>query len=270
MPAALRERRPPAARAPEGGRRGRRRGLVGARRSGPEAVDDAVGGLRFADTAAGLGRHGQRHQVLVRPGGDDDVAPRGVERHLVLPVGALDERRRQAVVVGERGVGVAPGRQLLAVDVAVGDGLLRIEITDQSVHHQLGVGGVQAGAAAVGDDGERVGHVGIGHLGPALRHRQDEVERVEAGGFLRLHLDALAVEEVAQRSGGGRHQRRGRGGWPGGGGGDGCGGGRRGRARRGGAACGARPGIGLPSAPGLPAAPGAACGAGTGAGTGGQ
>ena len=55
-------------------------------------------------------------RYLSWPGRGDDVASRGVQRHVALAVGALDDRRREAVEVGHRGVGGLPGEQLLAVD----------------------------------------------------------------------------------------------------------------------------------------------------------
>ena len=146
------------------------------------------------------GGHRQRHQVLVRAGRRDDVAARGVQRHGVLAVGALDERRRHAAEIGQRPVGGPPRRQLLAVDEAVADGLLGVEVADQLVDHDLGVGRVQAVAAdPVGDHRERVGHVRVGHLRPAPRHRQHDVERLEVAADLRLQRDALRLEEVGQR-----------------------------------------------------------------------
>ena len=84
---------------------------------------------------------------------------------------------------------------------------------DQLVDHDLGVGGVQAVAAhPVGDHRERVGHIRVRHLRPALRHRQHDVERLEVAAVLWLQLDALRLEEVGQRARGrrgDRHRRRG-------------------------------------------------------------
>ena len=92
--------------------------------------------------------------------------------------------------------------------IAVRDGFFRVEVADQPVDHELGVRGVQAAAASIGGHDERVGDVGVGHLRPALRHRQGEVEGLEILRLLRLQLDVLAREEFAQRAGAGRGEFR--------------------------------------------------------------
>src|SRR6185503_17493073 len=89
------------------------------------------------------------------------------------------------------------------------DGLLRIEVTDQLVDDDGRIGRVQPVATeTVGDHRERVGHVGIGYLAPAGRHRQHDVERLEVLCGLRLHADVLLLEEVGDGAGGGGHDRR--------------------------------------------------------------
>ena len=88
------------------------------------------------------------------------------------------------------------------------DGFFRVEVADQPVDHELGVRGVQAAAAPIGGHDERVGDVGVGHLRPALRHRQGEVEGLEIFRLLRLQLDVLAREELPKRAGGGRGEFR--------------------------------------------------------------
>ena len=145
------------------------------------------------------------------------MAPRGVQRHRVLPVGPFDQRRRHPAEVGQRGVGGPPGRQLLAVDEAVADGFLRVELSEQLVDHDLGVGCVEAVAAdPVGDHGERVGDVGIGHVFPAAGHGQHDVQRAESDAGLRLEGDVVGGEELPQcargRRSDGRRGRRGQGG----------------------------------------------------------
>ena len=108
-----------------------------------------------------------------------------------------------------------------AVDEAVGDGLLGIEVpADQLVDDECRVGRVDAVAAdPVGDHRERVGNIRVRHLRPAVRDGQHDVERLEVAGDLRLELDALLLEEVAatctEVAGSERFRRRGGGDQPG-------------------------------------------------------
>ncbi len=86
-----------------------------------EPGHDRVGGVGSRGNTLVGGRrvHRQRHQVMVGPGGGQDVPAGGVEHLAARQIATFDECRREAVEVTHGHVGGAPALQLLGVDEAV-------------------------------------------------------------------------------------------------------------------------------------------------------